>query len=94
MKAPVTERSDDGKLMAEVDSAPTRCQARPRAARADNREDMLCASTACTDVLFFGVSMPVCRVHESVYARWCETAEVRAIVAWGWFPAVMTMQPS
>jgi hypothetical protein len=94
MKAPVSERSDDGKLMADDDSATTRCQARPRAARSGYREDMLCASTACSNVLFFGASMPVCRIHESIYAGWCETAEVRAVVAWGWMPVIMTMLPS
>ena len=91
LKARVTERPHDGNLMAEDDSAPTRCRALPRAARADYREDMLCASTACSNVLFFGVSMPVCRIHESMYARWCETADIRAIVSWGWFPALTTM---
>ena len=63
-----------------------RCQARPRAARPGYREDMLCASTACTTVAFFGSEIPVCRIHEAKYARWGDDAEEQAVLHWDWVP--------
>jgi hypothetical protein len=64
----------------------SRCQARPRAARPGYREDMLCASSANTVVLFHGVEVPVCRIHDAKYARWGEEAEAQAVLQWGWTP--------
>ena len=61
-----------------------RCQARPKAARPGYREDMLCASTACTAVTFRGYAVPVCRIHETKYARWGAAAEELAASQWGW----------
>jgi hypothetical protein len=61
-----------------------RCQAQPRAARPGYREDMLCASSANTVVLFHGVEMPVCRIHDAKYARWGTDAEAQAVLQWGW----------
>jgi len=61
-----------------------RCQARPKAARPGYRTDMLCASEANTFVVFRGVEVPVCRMHESMYARWGEQAEANARLLWGW----------
>jgi hypothetical protein len=63
-----------------------RCQARPRAARPGYREDMLCASTACTSVAFHERQVPVCRIHEAKYARWGGEAETHAAAEWGWIP--------
>jgi hypothetical protein len=63
-----------------------RCQARPRAARPGYREDMLCASSANTVVLFHGVEMPVCRIHDAKYARWGADGEAQAVLQWGWKP--------
>jgi hypothetical protein len=67
-------------------SAPTRCQARPRAARPAYREDMLCASLASTVVRFHGVEVPVCRIHDAKYARWGADAEAQAELQWAWTP--------
>jgi hypothetical protein len=64
-----------------------RCQARPKAARPDYREDMLCASCACTVVSFRGAAIPVCRIHEKKYARWGATAEEQAMLLWDWDPS-------
>ena len=63
---------------------PARCQAQPRAARPDYREDMLCASSASTAVLFHGVEVPVCRIHDTKYTRWGDDAEIEAVLQWGW----------
>jgi hypothetical protein len=65
----------------------SRCQARPRAARPGYREDMLCASAACTVVVFHGGNVPVCRIHEAKYDRWGERAEQHAAAEWGWAPS-------
>ena len=65
---------------------PARCQARPRAARPAYREDMLCASAASTAVLFHGIEMPVCLIHDAKYARWGDEAETGAALQWGWEP--------
>ena len=62
----------------------SRCQAQPKAARPGYREDMLCASTACTVVTFRGCAVPVCRIHETKYARWGAAAEEMAASQWGW----------
>jgi hypothetical protein len=67
-----------------------RCQARPRAARPEYREDMLCASIANTSVSFHGQDVPVCRMHEASYVRWADDAEPNAAVRWGW---VMPAEP-
>jgi hypothetical protein len=64
----------------------SRCQGRPRAARPGYREDMLCASSACTTVMFFGSEIPVCRIHEAKYQRWGADAEEQAALQWGWVP--------
>jgi hypothetical protein len=80
--------------MVDVGSTATRCQARPRAARPDYREDMLCASTACAAVTFCGLSVAVCRIHEAMYARWGTGAENLATTAWGWIPAIIAILPS
>jgi hypothetical protein len=61
-----------------------RCQARPKAARPGYRTDMLCASEANTAVVFGGVEVPVCRMHESMYQRWGDEAEANAELLWGW----------
>jgi hypothetical protein len=64
----------------------SRCQARPRAARPGYREDMLCASLASTVVRFYGVEVPVCRIHDAKYARWGAEAEAQAELQWAWTP--------
>jgi hypothetical protein len=64
----------------------SRCQARPRAARPGYREDMLCASTACTVVVFHGREVAVCRIHEAKYQRWGPRAEEQAEAEWAWAP--------
>ena len=71
-----------------------RCQARPRAARPEYREDMLCASTAREEVAFHGLSVAVCRIHSSMYARWGDAAERQAMTIWGWLPASAATVPS
>lgn len=70
--------------MVEGEPSALRCQARPRAARAGYRDDMLCASLANTLVTFRGFSVPVCRIHERMFARWAEDAERNAELLWGW----------
>jgi hypothetical protein len=82
----MTMPHDDG-------SATMRCQARPRAARPDYREDMLCASAASAVVLFCGLSVAVCRIHETMYQRWGAAAEERAGTVWGWIPALAANLP-
>ena len=62
-----------------------RCQARPKAARAGYREDMLCGSTARSWVDFRGTSVPVCQMHVATYARWADEAEANAESRWAWF---------
>ena len=62
-----------------------RCQARPKAARAGYREDMLCASMAHASVDYHGTSVPVCRIHVATYARWADEAEANAQNQWAWF---------
>jgi hypothetical protein len=66
------------------ENASSRCQARPRAARPGYRTDMLCASEANTVVVFRAAEVPVCRMHESMYARWADQAEANAELRWGW----------
>jgi hypothetical protein len=63
---------------------PTRCQARPAAARPAYREDMLCASLANSAVQFGGADVPVCRMHQATYARWGDDAETNARERWSW----------
>jgi hypothetical protein len=72
----------------------SRCQARPRAARPGYREDMLCASSACTTIEYRGVAMPVCRIHEAKYQRWGAQAEENAESQWGWAPAATHQEPT
>jgi hypothetical protein len=60
------------------------CQARPKAARVGYRADMLCASIANTTVRYRGVNVPVCRMHERMYARWADDAEQNAEAFWLW----------
>jgi hypothetical protein len=72
----------------------SRCQARPRAARPGYREDMLCASTANTVVLFHGIDVPVCRIHDAKYARWGAEAEAQAVLQWGWTPPEAQGEPA
>jgi hypothetical protein len=79
--------------MAADGPATMRCQARPRAARPDYREDMLCASTANAVVLFCGLTVAVCRIHEAMYTRWGAAAEQHAASAWGWMPALAANVP-
>ena len=62
-----------------------RCQARPKAARAGYREDMLCGSTARSSVDYHGTRVAVCRMHVATYARWAEEAEANAESQWAWF---------
>jgi hypothetical protein len=62
----------------------SRCRARPKAARPGYRTDMLCASEANTLVVFQGSKVPVCRMHERMYARWGDRAEANARLLWGW----------
>ena len=45
---------------------------------------MLCASAASTAVLFHGIEMPVCLIHDAKYARWGDEAETEAALQWGW----------
>jgi hypothetical protein len=66
------------------DAQPVSCQAVPGAARRGWRTDLLCASTANTEVEFCGRSVPVCRIHAATYARWGSEAEARAVELWGW----------
>jgi hypothetical protein len=47
---------------------------------------MLCASLANTLVTFRGFRVPVCRIHERMFARWSEDAERNAELLWGWGP--------
>jgi hypothetical protein len=47
---------------------------------------MLCASTACTTVVFYGREVPVCRIHEAKYERWGDDAEEQAVLQWDWVP--------
>jgi hypothetical protein len=63
-----------------------RCQARPAAALRGFREDALCASMASTSVRFHGRDVPVCYMHERVYARWGIDAQTNAEQRWGWTP--------
>jgi hypothetical protein len=71
-----------------TEGAPTalQCQARPRAARAGYRDDMLCASIANTFVLFREFSVPVCRIHERMFGRWGDDAEQNAETLWCFGP--------
>jgi hypothetical protein len=63
---------------------PARCQAIPVAARRGWRTDLLCASTANSEVAFCGRLVPVCRIHRTTYERWHADAEANAIERWGW----------
>jgi hypothetical protein len=72
--------------MVEGEPSALRCQARPRAARAGYRDDMLCASLANTLVTFRGLSVPVCRIHERMFRGWAEDAERNADLHWAWGP--------
>jgi hypothetical protein len=69
-----------------IRSSASRCQARPRAARAGYREDMLCASFASVVVMFHGVEKGVCRTHDASYGRWGADAHAFASLHWGWEP--------
>jgi hypothetical protein len=60
---------------------------RPAAARPGYRADLLCASRACTGVLFDGGEIPVCRIHAATYAAWGDDAEDNAGRRWRWRPA-------
>jgi hypothetical protein len=67
------------------DDAPrVSCQAIPGASRRGWRTDLLCASTANTEVEFCGRRVAVCRIHAATYARWGCEAEARASELWGW----------
>lgn len=70
----------------EARASAARCQGRPRAARPGYREDMLCASSACTSLIHRGRAVPVCRIHEATYLRWGADAEQNAESRWGWTP--------
>jgi hypothetical protein len=72
--------------MVEGEPSALRCQARPRAARAGYRDDMLCASLANTLVSFRGIRVPVCRIHERMFGRWADDAERNAELLWVWGP--------
>lgn len=61
-----------------------RCQARPAATLRGFREDVLCASMAGTSVRFRNRDIPVCHMHERVYARWGSHADANAERLWGW----------
>jgi hypothetical protein len=65
-------------------AARERCQARPAATLHGWRDDVLCASMASTSVRFRGRDVPVCHMHERVYARWGVDAEANAERLWGW----------
>jgi hypothetical protein len=66
------------------DARPLGCQAIPGASRRGWRTDLLCASIANTEVLFYGRAVAVCRIHRATYERWGAMAEERAIELWGW----------
>ena len=66
------------------DGSPPHCQARPSAARAGYREDMLCATRTSTSVVFDDTCVAVCRIHLGMYLRWGGAAEGLATVHWGW----------
>ncbi|MDX6401674.1 MAG: hypothetical protein QOF27_2280 [Gaiellaceae bacterium] len=61
-----------------------RCQARPAAGLRWARDDVACANAASAVVTYRGAEMPVCRIHERMYARWRVDAEARAASVWGW----------
>ena len=63
---------------------PQGCQAIPGASRRGWRTDVLCASVANTEVMFYGRRVAVCRIHRATYERWGDAAEERAIELWGW----------
>ena len=86
--------SSTRETMVEAGLMAGRCQARPRAARPEYREDMLCASGASEEVVFFGLPVGVCRIHESMYARWGGAAEHQAMTIWGWPPATTEIVPA
>jgi hypothetical protein len=66
------------------EEAPRPCQAIPGVARRGWRADLLCASSASTDVAFSGRLMGVCRMHQATYERWGAEAEQKATELWGW----------
>jgi hypothetical protein len=66
------------------EEVPQACQAIPGVARRGWRADLLCASSASTDVPFSGRMMGVCRMHQATYVRWGAEAERKAAELWGW----------
>ena len=63
---------------------PGPCQAIPSVARRGWRPDVLCASTANSEVSFCGRLVAVCRIHRETYMRWGSDAERKAAELWDW----------